>query len=72
MQSILLLFNLSTFFIFGFNALEYSNRWTVQVDGDNDEADRLARKHGFVNHGKVSNLTSPYLRSRESGLTSGS
>jgi len=40
-------------FIFGSNALEYSNRWTVQINGDNYEADRLARKHGFVNHGKV-------------------
>lgn len=34
-------------------ALEYSNRWTVQIDGDNSEADRLAHKHGFVNQGKV-------------------
>ena len=48
-----LFFTLFMVFIFGSNALEYSNRWTVQVDGDDDEADRLARKHGFVNHGKV-------------------
>lgn len=54
MQSILLFFDFSTFLIFGSNALEYSNRWTVQIDGDNDEAERVARKHGFVNHGKVS------------------
>ena len=54
MQSILLFFKFSTFLIFGSNALEYSNRWTVQIDGDNDEAERVARKHGFVNHGKVS------------------
>ena len=53
MQSILLFLNFSTFLIFGSNALEYTNRWTVQIDGDNDEAERLARKHGFVNQGKV-------------------
>ena len=53
MQSILLFLKFSTFLIFGSNALEYSNRWTVQIDGDNDEAERLARKHGFVNQGKV-------------------
>ena len=53
MQSILLFLNFSTFLIFGSNALEYANRWTVQIDGDNDEAERLARKHGFVNQGKV-------------------
>jgi len=35
-------------------ALEYSNRWTVQIDGDDAEADEIARKHGFVNLGKVS------------------
>ena len=36
---------------------EYSNRWTVQIDGDVGEADRLARKHGFVNLGKVRNAS---------------
>ena len=37
------------------SAQEYSNRWTVQIEGEkNDfEASRLARKYGFVNHGKV-------------------
>jgi len=44
------LFNVVFFSI----ALEYSNRWTVQIDGDSYEADKLARKHGFVNQGKVS------------------
>ena len=35
------------------SAVEYSNRWTVQIDGDIGEAQRLAVKHGFVNKGKV-------------------
>ena len=35
------------------SAVEYSNRWTVQIDGDISEAQRLAVKHGFVNKGKV-------------------
>ena len=34
-------------------AVEYSNRWAVQIDGDIGEAQRLAVKHGFVNKGKV-------------------
>lgn len=33
--------------------LEYSNRWTVQIDGDKQEADKLAKKYGFLNLGKV-------------------
>ena len=39
--------------IFISGAVEYSNRWTVQINGDVDEAERLAVKHGFVNQGKV-------------------
>lgn len=39
--------------IFCSSALEYSNRWTVEIDGENGEADRLARKHGFINYGKI-------------------
>lgn len=35
------------------DAVQYSNRWSVQIYGDTEEADRLARKHGFVNHGKI-------------------
>ena len=35
------------------NAVEYSNRWSVQIDGGTDAEDRLAPKHGFVNQGKV-------------------
>ena len=38
---------------FCLSALEYSNRWTVEIDGENREANRLARKHGFINYGKV-------------------
>ena len=34
-------------------AVQYSNRWSVQIYGDEEEVDRLARKHGFVNQGKV-------------------
>lgn len=52
-STVALFFTIFMVFIFGSNALEYSNRWTVQIDGDNYEADRLARKYGFVNHGKV-------------------
>jgi len=54
-QSTSLLFWSVLFWVVFFSiALEYSNRWTVQIDGDSHEADRLARKHGFVNQGKVS------------------
>ena len=34
--------------------IKYSNRWSVQIVGGKEEADRLARKHDFVNEGKVS------------------
>ena len=54
MRSIVLLFfRLFSFLFFGSNALEYSNRWTVQIDGHSGEAERLARKHGFVNQGNT-------------------
>jgi len=55
MMSLLLWSVLSCVIILS-DALEYSNRWTVQIDGDNEEANRLARKHGFVNQGKVRRL----------------
>lgn len=54
MQSLILSFWCvlsSAVFILG--AVEYSNRWTVQIDGGINEADRLAQKHGFVNQGKI-------------------
>ena len=57
------------------DAVQYSNRWSVQIYGDMDEADRLARKHGFVNHGKVcenvqenSGDTLPFFVTRIIGL----
>lgn len=50
----LLFYNVFSYVICILNAEEYSNRWTMQIDGDKHEADRLAEKHGFVNLGKVS------------------
>lgn len=32
----------------------YTNTWAVQIIGGQEEADRIARKHGFINHGIVS------------------
>lgn len=32
----------------------YTNTWAVQISGGPEEADRIAREHGFVNHGNVS------------------
>lgn len=32
----------------------YANTWAVQIDGGPEEADRIAREHGFINHGNVS------------------
>ncbi|XP_063052653.1 furin (paired basic amino acid cleaving enzyme) b [Engraulis encrasicolus] len=31
----------------------YSNSWAVHVSGGAREAERIARKHGFINHGNV-------------------
>ncbi|CAL8260437.1 unnamed protein product [Merluccius merluccius] len=31
----------------------YTNTWAVRITGGAGEADRVARKHGFVNHGNV-------------------
>uniref|UniRef100_A0AAY4BH94 Peptidase S8 pro-domain domain-containing protein n=1 Tax=Denticeps clupeoides TaxID=299321 RepID=A0AAY4BH94_9TELE len=31
----------------------YTNTWAVHVRGGAGEAERIARKHGFVNHGNV-------------------
>ena len=57
MQSMILLFwSVFSFEILTLSAQKYSNRWTVQIDidGDEQEAERLAQKHGFVNLGRVS------------------
>ena len=54
MPSIVLsLLRLFYFLFFGSNALEYCNRWTVQIDGHSVEAERLAQKYGFEFQGKV-------------------
>eukprot|EP00064_Thunnus_orientalis_P001220 superscaffoldBa00000081_g1222 len=31
----------------------YTNAWAVQINGGPEEADRIARQHGFINHGNV-------------------
>lgn len=36
----------------------YTNSWAVQISGGPEEADRIAREHGFINHGNVS--SSPF------------
>ncbi|KAG7468152.1 hypothetical protein MATL_G00139860 [Megalops atlanticus] len=40
----------------------YTNTWAVHVTGGAEEADRIARKHGFINHGNVSRLSDPKIR----------
>uniref|UniRef100_A0A667YFC0 Furin (paired basic amino acid cleaving enzyme) a n=1 Tax=Myripristis murdjan TaxID=586833 RepID=A0A667YFC0_9TELE len=34
----------------------YTNTWAVHIPGGQEEADRIASKHGFINHGHVSIL----------------
>ncbi|XP_030620621.1 furin (paired basic amino acid cleaving enzyme) b [Chanos chanos] len=31
----------------------YTNTWAVHISGGTEEADRIARKHGFINHGNI-------------------
>ncbi|XP_060797058.1 furin (paired basic amino acid cleaving enzyme) a [Neoarius graeffei] len=31
----------------------YTNTWAVHIHGGEEEANRLAEKHGFINHGKI-------------------
>ncbi|KAM4619288.1 furin (paired basic amino acid cleaving enzyme) b isoform 1-T1 [Polymixia lowei] len=31
----------------------YTNTWAVRISGGVEEADRIAKKHGFINHGHV-------------------
>ncbi len=31
----------------------YLNKWAVQIDGDKQEAKRIAEKNGFKSHGQV-------------------
>ncbi|KAJ3596969.1 hypothetical protein NHX12_003369 [Muraenolepis orangiensis] len=35
----------------------YTNTWAVRIAGGDGEADRVARKHGFINHGNVGPTT---------------
>uniref|UniRef100_A0A672HQ42 Furin (paired basic amino acid cleaving enzyme) a n=1 Tax=Salarias fasciatus TaxID=181472 RepID=A0A672HQ42_SALFA len=35
----------------------YTNTWAVHIPGGQEEADRIAGKHGFINHGHVSNTS---------------
>lgn len=32
----------------------YTNTWAVHIPGGQEEADRIASKHGFINYGHVS------------------
>lgn len=32
----------------------YTNTWAVHIPGGQEEADRVANKHGFINYGHVS------------------
>ena len=43
---------------------EYTDSLAVEVIGGKEVADRLATKHGFVNHGKVSRGL-PWTRQKE-------
>ena len=33
--------------------VQYTNTWAVKIDGGAVNAERLARKYGFINKGKV-------------------
>uniref|UniRef100_A0A673BW56 P/Homo B domain-containing protein n=1 Tax=Sphaeramia orbicularis TaxID=375764 RepID=A0A673BW56_9TELE len=35
----------------------YTNAWAVQINGGPEEADRIAREHGFINLGNVSSFS---------------
>ncbi|XP_044177630.1 proprotein convertase subtilisin/kexin type 4-like isoform X4 [Acropora millepora] len=56
--------------IFISGAVEYSNRWTVQINGDVDEAERLAVKHGFVNQGKIIDNYYSFQHQKVAGISS--
>lgn len=40
----------------------YTNTWAVQIIGGQEDADRIARKHGFINHGLVSFFLPPCVQ----------
>ena len=35
------------------DSCDYSTSWAVKIDGESQEADRLASAHGFLNRGQV-------------------
>ena len=35
----------------------FTNQWAVHIPGGLEEADRVASKYGFINHGHVSHLS---------------
>ncbi|XP_044184496.1 proprotein convertase subtilisin/kexin type 6-like isoform X1 [Acropora millepora] len=56
--------------IFISGAVEYSNRWTVQINGDVGEAQRLAVKHGFVNQGQIIDNYYSFQHQKVAGISS--
>lgn len=36
----------------------YTNTWAIHIEGGAEEAERIARKHGFISHGRVSGISS--------------
>lgn len=40
----------------------FTNTWAVHIRGGPAVADRLARKHGFLNQGQVGVLSAPWPR----------
>uniref|UniRef100_A0A8C7M062 Furin (paired basic amino acid cleaving enzyme) b n=1 Tax=Oncorhynchus mykiss TaxID=8022 RepID=A0A8C7M062_ONCMY len=40
----------------------YTNTWAVHIEGGPQEADRISRKHGFINHGNVSSTVVDSVR----------
>uniref|UniRef100_A0A8C7N0B1 Furin (paired basic amino acid cleaving enzyme) b n=1 Tax=Oncorhynchus kisutch TaxID=8019 RepID=A0A8C7N0B1_ONCKI len=40
----------------------YTNTWAVHIEGGPQEADRISRKHGFINHGNVSSTAVDSVR----------
>lgn len=40
----------------------FTNTWAVQIIGGPEEADRIAKEHGFINHGNVSSAVCVSMR----------
>uniref|UniRef100_A0AAR2IX76 P/Homo B domain-containing protein n=1 Tax=Pygocentrus nattereri TaxID=42514 RepID=A0AAR2IX76_PYGNA len=43
----------------------YTNTWAVHIAGGEEEANRIARKHGFVNHGNVTWVEQQVVKQRK-------